>query len=132
LKATAVLTLELTAPQGGNLSELLRFSSSGLVPETYRLGGQIRPLQLSLLPALATFFIAPNPTKGAFTLQSNGDYEDNALVQMMDAQGKIVFEKIFPATKGLNRWEIETSGMPTGLYFLKMDGKAAGKVVVAY
>ncbi len=130
LAASALLTLEITAPQGGRISELLRFSESGLVPELYGAEGQIRPLQLAWLAPLSTYFISPNPANGAFALQSNAEHKGDCLVQMLDVQGKIVFEKTCSSTQGMNRWEIETSGHSAGLYFLKVNGKAAGKVVI--
>ncbi len=130
IAASGLLTLDLTAPQGGRLSDLLQFSQSGLMPESYSSEGQIRPLQLSWLPAVSTYFISPNPANGQFTIQSNALRVEDFLVQMLDVQGKVVFEKTFPAMKGLNRWEIETSGMSAGLYFLKVKGEAAGKVVI--
>ncbi|MBP6812863.1 MAG: T9SS type A sorting domain-containing protein [Saprospiraceae bacterium] len=127
---TAVLRLDLTAPQGGRLSDLLRFSGTGLAPEAYGSDGKIHPLHLSVLPALSNYFISPNPAEGHFSIQSTMENEGFCLIQMLDVQGKIVFEKTFPAIKGINRWEIETSGAAAGLYFLKVNGEAAGKVVI--
>ncbi|MDO8367614.1 MAG: T9SS type A sorting domain-containing protein [Saprospiraceae bacterium] len=132
LAGSALLTLEINAAQGGKLSELLRFSQAGLTPEVYHSEGQIRPLQLSALPAVSTYSISPNPAKGLFTVQSNVEYPADFLLQLLDVQGKLIFEKTVPGIQGLNRWEIETGAISAGLYFLKVNGEAAGKVAVAY
>jgi len=130
LAASAVLTLEITAPQGGKISELLRFSELGIVPEIYSSDGGIHPLQLAWLTPSSTYFISPNPAHGSFALQSNAERREDCLVQMLDVQGKIVFERSFTSIQGMNRWEIETGRQSAGLYFLKVNGEATGKIII--
>jgi hypothetical protein len=124
----SLLTLEITALQGGNLSGLLHLSQQGLASEAYGSDGQIHRLQLSGLPASQAYSITPNPASGRFSFQMNAEKETDHLVQMLDTQGRIVFEKIFPAFKGLNQYDIEARETPSGIYFLKVNGAAAGKV----
>ncbi|MFN0037100.1 MAG: T9SS type A sorting domain-containing protein [Saprospiraceae bacterium] len=130
LAESPLLTLELMAPQGGRLSELLRFSPSGIAPEAYGSEGRIRVLRLAWLPPRLDLSISPNPVRGNFTLRANAERAEDFLVQMLDVQGKTVFEKTFPAHEGLNVWEIELPSKNSGLYFLKANGRAVGKVVV--
>lgn len=127
---SALLTLDITAPLGGRLSDLLHISQSGLLSESYDAEGQIRPLQLLTIPAVPTYFLSPNPAYGYFTLQYEARQTEDFTIQMLDVQGKIVLEKTFAGIQGLNTFEIETSGKSNGLYFLKINGEAAGKVVV--
>ncbi len=77
------------------------------------------------------FVIAPNPTQGLFSLRSQCDRESDFLVQMLDVQGKIVFEKTFFAVQGLNSWEIDAADKAMGLYFLKVNGVGAGTVTLS-
>ncbi len=132
LATSPLINLEVTAPQGGRLSELLNFSNVGLTPEAYSSDGQIQKLQLGWLTPVSTYAISPNPAYGHFTLETNAAGDGDFLVQILDVQGKFVFEKTFPATKGLNRWALETPAKTAGLYFLKVNGEAAGKLMVAY
>jgi len=124
-----LLHLEISAPQGGKLSELLRFSETTLRPERYSSAG-IRSLQLDFLPALNTFSIAPNPTAGRFTLCAEAGQGTDLLVQLLDVQGKIVLEKTFPMPDGTNCLDIETPTHCTGLNFLRVNGAVVGKLVV--
>jgi len=125
-----LLTLDLTAPQGGRLSDLLKLAAFNIAPEAYSSEGLIHPIHLSVIPALYSYFISPNPACGHFSIQSTIEYAADCFIQMLDVQGKIVFEKTIPAIGGLNRWEVETSGTAAGLYFLKVNGESAGKVVI--
>ena len=129
--AVPLVNLEVTAPQGGRLSELLNFSNFGLAPEAYGSERQIQPLQLAWLPPVSAYSISPNPAHSQFTIETNAEGDGDFLVQMLDVQGKTVFEKTFPATKGFNRWALETPAKSAGLYFLKVNGEAAGKLMVA-
>jgi len=127
---TTLLRFDVTAPKGGKLSELLRFSESGLHPEAYSTDGQIHPLQLAWIPPASDYSISPNPARNLFTLKATAKQDGDLLVQMLDLQGKIVLAKTLPAFTGFNSWEIETSTTPSGFYFLKVNGRAAGVVVV--
>jgi len=125
-----LLTLDITALQGGNLSGLLHLSPSGLASEAYGSDGQIHPLQLSGFPSAPMYSIAPNPASGRFSLRMNAEKEADILVQILDIQGRIVLENEFTASKGSNQWDIEAGENPRGLYFLKVNGESAGKVIL--
>jgi peroxiredoxin len=127
-----LLTLEITALQGGNLSGLLHLSPSGLASEAYGSTGQIYPLQFSELSAFQTCSIIPNPAAGRFSLQVPVEKAVDLLVQMLDIRGRIVFERTFAASKGLNQYDIEAGENPNGVYFIKVNGEAAGKVILGY
>jgi peroxiredoxin len=125
-----LLTLEITAIQGGNLSELLHLSPQGLVSEAYGSDGQINQLQLSGLPPYRTYAIAPNPAAGRFSLSAQVETAAELLVQMLNIQGSIIFERSCSAAPGSNQWDMDAGETPGGIYFLKVNGEAAGKVVL--
>lgn len=127
--ATPLFRIELTAPKGGKLSELLHFSTTSLDAEAYPSGDQTRPIQLSSLPVPFTFQLSPNPAKDHFMLSTTALQAGDFKVQMLDIQGNIVLEHYFYGQKGLNQWEIQTPNSPPGIYLLKVNGKMAGKLV---
>ncbi len=128
---SALLTLEVTAPKGGRLSDLIHLAPYVLSPEVYPSTGSIRALQLGWLPPFDDFSVSPNPTTGPFTLRINAGQDGDFLLQMMDLQGRFILEKTFSAVKGLNQWLIDAPINNHGLYILKVNGKLAGKVLVS-
>jgi peroxiredoxin len=126
---TPVLTLELLAPQGGQLSELLRWSAD-LAPEAYDSEGAIWPLQLTALPATSSFLVVPNPAKERFSLHINASQAGDYWVQMMDVRGQTVLTKSFATVKGSNRLDIEMPAQSAGLYFINLNGEISGKVLM--
>ncbi|MFN0213682.1 MAG: T9SS type A sorting domain-containing protein [Saprospiraceae bacterium] len=129
MASSPLIRIELTAPKGGRLSDLLRLAQSHLIPEYYTMAGQIRPLSLRSLPKISNYSISPNPVTDRFALQSYSERAEESLVQLLDLQGKIIFEKTFSAVIGMNRWEIEPNIKTKGLYLLKVNGDSAVKVV---
>jgi peroxiredoxin len=126
---TPVLTLELLAPQGGRLSELLRWSAD-LAPEVYDSKGTIRPLQLTALPAESSFLVVPNPAKERFTLHVQAAQTGDYWVQIMDVRGQTVLTKSFATAMGSNRLDIEMPAQSAGLYFINLNGATSGKVLM--
>lgn len=127
---SALLTLQVTAPQGGSIAELLHFSNQELAAEAYDTAGNIHPLEPAFPLGSASFSILPNPSTGRFTLRADLEYAQDLMVQVLDLQGKIIFEKTCTAIKGSNSWEMEIPAKTSGLYFLKANGKVAGKLLV--
>lgn len=124
-----LLTLELLAPQGGRLSELLRWSAD-LAPEAYDSKGAIRPLQLTALPAASSFLVVPNPAKERFTLLVQAAQTGDYWVQIIDVRGQTVLAKSFAVVKGSNRLDIEMPAQTAGLYFINLNGETSGKVLM--
>lgn len=130
LAGTPLLYLDVLAPHGGKLSELLRFSENTLRPELYSSTG-IRSLQLEFLTAsTAAYSVSPNPSSGRFTLCSKTGNGADLWVQLLDIQGKIVLEKTFQTQKGTCCLDLETPAHAAGLHFLRVNGEVVGKLVV--
>jgi len=49
---------------------------------------------------------------------------------MFNTQGSIIFERSCSAAPGSNQWDMDAGETPGGIYFLKVNGEAAGKVVL--
>lgn len=129
-----LLTLSLTALQNGKLSEMLGFQAEKFVSEAVSTTGLARRAGLfwektSTLQAPVLF--SPNPAKGLCYMDFVADRDGDVLVQMLDVQGRTVFEKIFAAQTGANRWAISPDLPLHGLCVVKVGGTVAGKVLWA-
>lgn len=76
------------------------------------------------LPELE-FTVVPNPGDGHFELFISGNSTDSYTMQVFDTPGKLVKSL---AVKAANRMEINLSGLPAGVYFLKITGNGASAV----
>jgi hypothetical protein len=125
----ALFTLELTALEGGQLADWLRLQPESLRPEAYA-EHRTRPLEWSWQASSASVLVAPNPARDVFFVTVEAEREGDFWVQMLDLQGRIAFERRFPATQGPNRWEIRPPAPNAGIYLLKINGETAGKVAL--
>ncbi len=128
----ALLVLEVEALQSGLLSDWLSLRQQ-LRAEAYEESGEVRELELEWRDAATVepnaISISPNPARDAVFVTFKAEREQEVLLQILDTQGKIVLEKTFAAAKGENRAELRPNAPLSGLYFIKKDGAAAGKVV---
>jgi hypothetical protein len=124
-----LLTLELTALEGGQLADWLRLEQHSLRPEAYA-ERRARPLEWSWQASDSPVSIAPNPARDAFFVTVEAERAADFWVQVLDLQGRTAFERRFPAAQGSNRWEIRPPTPNAGIYLLKINGEAAGKVIL--
>lgn len=68
-------------------------------------------------PALSAFNIYPNPNNGKFTLDQKSLSLQNARVEVINAQGKIVYKDILNRTNGQS---IQLPLAKKGIYFIKV------------
>lgn len=66
--------------------------------------------------------LSPNPNDGNFSLFIESDKERNATVQLTDISGHIFYTHYISVIEGLNQFEISKPELPSGVYFLKVDG----------
>jgi hypothetical protein len=64
--------------------------------------------------------ITPNPGNGIFELQLNGIDRDNALVEVFNATGKLVFSQEI-SSQFLGALSIDISNQPDGIYYLYIN-----------
>ena len=127
---TPFMTLELTAPRGGKLSELLRLSDAALIPEAYSSEGNAFAFQLQVLNPVSTFSIVPNPAAQRFALYMTVGQAEDCRIQVMDIQGRIILEKSQQVTPGANRLDIVLPAQTTGVHLVRVNGMTAGRVVL--
>lgn len=127
-----LLVLEIEALESVLLSDVLGLRQQ-LRAEAYGGGGEIRPLELEWREARTVepgaISLAPNPARDAVFVTFNAEREEEVLIQIVDVAGKVVFEKTFAASKGVNRTELRPDAPLSGFHFVKMNGRAAGRVL---
>lgn len=74
----------------------------------------------------------PNPNNGQFTIEIKTDQSNNAALQILSMQGKLVYEENTINTLGYTK-TIDISNLPKGIYYLKLTtdlGVAVEKIVI--
>ncbi|MBP6334786.1 MAG: T9SS type A sorting domain-containing protein [Bacteroidia bacterium] len=59
----------------------------------------------------------PNPVRDIMRLNFFADNEESAEVMMMDLSGRVVLNRPFAIIEGENTYEVNTIGIPSGVYF---------------
>jgi hypothetical protein len=66
--------------------------------------------------------IAPNPNNGAFNLYIQSGLHRSPTIHLIDLSGRILYTQVLSIQKGLNQIEISKPELPSGVYFIKVDG----------
>ncbi len=132
----ALFFIELTALQGGQLSEMLRFRSTHLPAELYdtEMSKQNMDLQWqnSAVEQLASGHIFPNPARHTFQVYYDSPEAAEVLLQVADMNGKIVVEKTFPTNKGANWLSVQPVNPASGLHVVRLNGAYFGNVLLGF
>ncbi len=67
--------------------------------------------------------VYPNPNKGVFHLELNAERNAEASIAILDITGRNVFSETVTMTSGFLKKEIRLTGMPSGIYLLKIHDK---------
>lgn len=130
----ALFSIELTALQGGQLSDMLRFHSAHLPAEIYDTEISKRQMDLRWIsreqeqPIAGKIF--PNPTRSMFQVYYDSPEGVDVLVQVADMNGKIVLEKTFQTSKGANYLSVQPGSPTPGLHVVKVNGRHFGNVLL--
>lgn len=131
--SASLITLRITALKNGRLSDVLWLDPTLLRPELYGKIKKIQPLELIWQDApqkVSAVNVFPNPARHIFNLGFESAREGEVLLQMLDNQGKMIFQKTETVVSGSNKIEIQPGQPAAGLYFLKLDGKPAATIVI--
>lgn len=105
---------------GKSINPALLDSTNKDTLQTAKLEQQLQPVKETLATG-QTVNIFPNPTSGALAVEINNLQSSIASLQIVDVSGKQHYIK----SKIAGREEINLSGVPAGVYFLRitLDGK---------
>ena len=129
-----LFAVEIACLRDARLSNALRLSPR-LAAEIYPGVDEVRPLAIQWREASAAgpsgVAISPNPAKGECFVAFESGSEADVLAQLVNLEGRVVFEETYRAIKGANRLRIAPEIRETGLFLLKLDGQCAGKIILS-
>lgn len=67
--------------------------------------------------------IFPNPGVGFFQLKIYSEQNENGLLSIIDATGKLIFKRNVGLNQGLNSEKIDLNNIASGIYYLKISTK---------
>ena len=93
----------------------------------------------SALSAIATFatpsfLIYPNPTSKYVNVSLSLEKQSNTSILLRDSYGQVVYSSLNLAQEGTNNFEIDTSSLSAGLYFLSIQTdsySSTSKIIIA-
>jgi Secretion system C-terminal sorting domain len=71
----------------------------------------------------SSVLIYPNPTSEIINLQIDNNIDENAIILLLDLQGKILQTTTQTLNKGQNTFEISLKETPSGIYFIRYQGE---------
>ncbi len=87
------------------------------------------PRQADLVDMDASIF--PNPASELVTVAFDADASGESLVEVLDITGRSVLVRNLGVVEGINRVQLNLAGVDPGVYFVRIDGRAAGNLTVA-
>lgn len=105
-----------------------RVKKNGAVRYSYQVGACSVPTQTPGAPAADAFTLAPNPATQSVTVTLNDVAQQDQKLEIMDVHGHLVYGLM--AQKGWSDIQIDTGEWNTGLYIVRVNGKAK-KLVIA-
>ena len=66
----------------------------------------------------------PNPTNDLLTLSVQSKISQNAILTLLNVQGKVILEKTVLVTNGDNQFELNLGAFPKGYYYARLKGNA--------
>jgi len=74
--------------------------------------------------------VFPNPSNGEFSITFNSTTSNNAKINILDIQGKVIATKQIENSNGQNNVNFDLQGTAPGVYFYQIDGEYTGKLIV--
>lgn len=128
-----LLWLHLTALEDVVLRDIFDLSETGPATEWYDDAGVGHTWRLQWEPSSAKMTplrITPNPNHGVFTLGWEAPAPASTLIQVLDVQGKTVFQQVFQVLEGNNQIAVQMPEYCSGLYWVKANGLPVGKMLL--
>jgi hypothetical protein len=127
-----LFVMMFTAQTTDWLSNQLELEQNAMAAELYQ-GATRQAIALNWVkePSNQDLVILPNPSLGTFELIFEAASAGEQLLQVVDVNGRLIFEQAFYGQKGINRTSFETKVKTPGLYFLKLTDRPTNKIIFA-
>jgi hypothetical protein len=127
-----LFVMMFTAQTSDWLSNQLELEQNAMAAELYQ-GATRQAIALNWVkePSNQDLVILPNPSLGTFELLFEAASAGEQLLQVVDVNGRLIFEQAFYGQKGINRTSFETKVKTPGLYFLKLTDRPTNKIIFA-
>ncbi len=125
-----LLEIEILALRDGPLSAYLQPEDMPMRSEGYDTDGSAHPLDWRVTSFKSDeSLLVPNPARGFFAIRLDRGAPGRELIQLIDVQGKVVYEKILQLEKGLNSCEVIPGRLSAGMYSVRVGGQVIGRLV---
>jgi hypothetical protein len=79
-----------------------------------------------------TIVISPNPGRDHFTLNITSEFPSTAIIQLTDAQGRMLRKEQTQINSGVNSFDVKTGVLPQGIYFIQVKTNRGERQVLQY
>jgi len=83
--------------------------------------------EVESISGISTF---PNPSNGTFNVGFTSDEDKDIVFQLIDLNGRIIYNEIMNAQFGSNTVSVDVQGVESGMYFYMMDNKNQGRIII--
>ncbi len=127
-EGTAIFTIDVQVLRDCWSDEAFVLANDRIRPEAYDAAGD----RFALKPQSTQTYtgsIRPNPAKGAFVLEYSSAREQATVLQLIDIQGKPVFEMPVQLLSGPNTLKVHPGSIAPGVYQIRLNGEYAGRLL---
>ncbi len=125
--------IELQLPDNAALPYFTNPRLQRLAPEAYATDGRLLEVVLEVVaaPFAVGLSVVPNPISSASTLSFDWPAQEDLRLELIDASGRMVAEREVAVVAGYNALPLgfARSGLPGGVYFVRLRGRFGGGVV---
>ncbi|MEQ1744303.1 MAG: redoxin domain-containing protein [Saprospiraceae bacterium] len=123
------LEIDLLPLLDGPQAACLQPEGNSMPAEVYGADGKVYSMDVQTAPPNTGAVLAPNPANGFFAISLENAAPGPAVLQLIDVQGKVVFEKKLLLESGPNRCDIVSGPLPAGVYVARLGGVVVGRLV---
>jgi len=125
-----VLEIEVLALRDCSPQTCLLPEEAPLRAEVYSAEGGVHPVEIRKEREQAfDAAISPNPAHGQFSLRLERASSGQIPLQLIDVQGRIVFETTLSFDAGTNRFDIAPGILANGVYAVRAGGEVVGRLI---
>ena len=83
--------------------------------------GEFTAIEEISIPSTTIFTLFPNPVSDQLNIKFNSETNENTIIQIMDLQGRILYQQNQKCISGVNLIDIQLLNLSKGIYFCKIQ-----------